>query len=120
MYKVLFSQRILSNFPVVTNNWYHSDLAAAKTEVERQVDNYVQPAIPRFDGDYDHWAMLIENFLSLKELFDMVETGYVETNEGEVLSAVQRQWLAASKLKDLKVKSYLFQSIDRTILETML
>ena len=28
--------------------------------------------------------------------------------------------MAASKLKDLKVKNYLFQSIDRTILETML
>ena len=38
----------------------------------------------------------------------MVETGYVEPNEGEVLSAIQQQRLAASKLKDLKVKNYLF------------
>ena len=49
-----------------------------------------------------------------------METGYVEPNEGEVLSAVQQQRLVASKLKDLKVKNYLFRSIDRTILETML
>lgn len=46
-----------------------------------------------------------------KEFFDMVETGYSESNEGEVLSAGQQQRLAASKLKDLKVKNYLFQSM---------
>ena len=55
---------------------------------ERQVDNFVQPAILRFDGHYDHWAMLMEIFLRLKEFFDMVEMSYVESNEGEVLSAV--------------------------------
>ena len=58
--------------------------------VERQVDNFVQPAIQRFGGHYDHWEMLMKNFLRLKEFFDMVETGYVEPNEGEVLSAVQQ------------------------------
>ncbi|XP_023002926.1 uncharacterized protein LOC111496684 [Cucurbita maxima] len=87
---------------------------------EKQVENYVQSAIPRFDGHYDHWAMLMENFLRSKEFFDMVETSYEEPNEGEVLSDGRQQLLAASKLKDLKVKNYLFQSIDRTILETML
>ena len=29
--------------------------------------SFVQPAIPRFDGHYDHWAMLMENFLRSKE-----------------------------------------------------
>ena len=87
---------------------------------KRQVESYVQPAIPRFDGHYDHWEMLIKNFLRSKEFFDMVETGYVEPNEGEVLSTVQQQRLAASKLKDLKVKNYLLQSIDQTNLKTML
>ncbi|KAH0725476.1 hypothetical protein KY284_001341 [Solanum tuberosum] len=24
--------------------------------------NYMQAAIPRFDGHYDHWSMLMENF----------------------------------------------------------
>ena len=75
---------------------------------ERQVDNFVWPTIPRFDGHYDHWAMFMENFLKSKEFFDMVETGYVKPNEGEVLSAVQQQQLATSKLKDMKVKNYLF------------
>ena len=50
----------------------------------------------------------------------MVEMGYVKPNEGKVLSVVQHQPLTTSKLKDLNVKNYLFQSIDRTIFETIL
>ena len=119
LYKVFFSQKILPNFSTITNNQCQSDLAAARMAAERQVDNFVQPAIPRFDCHYDHWVMM-ENFLRSKEFFDMVETGYVEPNEGEVPSTIQQQRLASSKLKDLKVKNYLFQSIDQTILETML
>jgi hypothetical protein len=30
-------------------------------------NNFVQPAIPRFNGHYDHWSMLMENFLRSKE-----------------------------------------------------
>ncbi|KAL5841331.1 hypothetical protein ACOSQ3_011934 [Xanthoceras sorbifolium] len=26
-------------------------------------ENFVQPAIPRFDGHYGHWSILMENFL---------------------------------------------------------
>ena len=29
--------------------------------------NFVQPAIPKFDGHYDHWSMLMENFIRSKE-----------------------------------------------------
>ncbi|KAL6321847.1 hypothetical protein AAG906_035546 [Vitis piasezkii] len=62
---------------------------------------FAQPAIQRFDGHYDHWSMLMENFLRLKE------------------SEFEKR-LDEMKLKDLKVKNYLFQAIDRTILETIL
>ncbi|XP_021802071.1 uncharacterized protein LOC110746162, partial [Prunus avium] len=79
--------------------------------------NYVQPAIPRFDGHYDHWSMLMENFLSKQ----MIETGYEEPATGaRPLSEGQQKELEALKLKDLKAKNYLFQAIDRTILETIL
>lgn len=30
-------------------------------------ENFVQATIPRFDGHYDHWSMLKENFLRSKE-----------------------------------------------------
>nr|DAD24124.1 TPA_asm: hypothetical protein HUJ06_025587 [Nelumbo nucifera] len=48
-------------------------------------DNFVQPAIPRFDGHYDHWSMLMENFLRSKEywqrkiLFQAIDRSILET-----------------------------------------
>ncbi|CAL5403117.1 unnamed protein product [Camellia sinensis] len=87
---------------------------------DKVVDNYVQPAIPRFDGHYDHWSMLMENFLRSKEYWTLVATGIVEPESGVVLSEAQQKRLDEQRLKDLKVKNYLFQAIDRTILETIL
>ena len=83
-------------------------------------DNFVQLAIPRFDGHYDHWSMLMENFLRSKEYWQVVESGVAEPTAGEILSEVQKMELEALKLKDLKAKNYLFQAIDRAILETIL
>ncbi|TXG57024.1 hypothetical protein EZV62_018337 [Acer yangbiense] len=82
--------------------------------------NFIQPSIPRFDGHYDHWSMLMENFLRSKEFWSLVETGYVEPEAGAAVTEAQRKRLEELKLKDLKVKNYLFQAIDRTILETII
>ena len=49
-----------------------------------------------------------------------METGYVEPESGAVLTEAQQKKLDEMKLKDLKVKNYLFQAIDRMILETIL
>ncbi|XP_034710518.1 uncharacterized protein LOC117933243 [Vitis riparia] len=89
------------------------------TREMRTEGNFVQPAIPRFDGHYDPWSMLMEIFLRSKEYWSLVETGYVEPESGAVLTEVQQKKLDEMKLKDLKVKNYLFQAIDRTILETI-
>lgn len=82
--------------------------------------NYVQPSIPRFDGHYDHWSMLMENFMRSKEYWSIIETGIVQPAAGEVLTTAQRKTQEEQQLKDLKAKNYLFQAIDRTILETIL
>ena len=82
--------------------------------------NFVQAAIPRFDGHYDHWSMLMENFLRSKEYWPIVEDGVNTPAEGEILTNAQKAELEAKKLKDLKAKNYLFQAIDRPILETIL
>ena len=53
----------------------------------------MQPAIPRFDGHYDHWSMLIENFLRSKEYWGLVENGitqYAELTEAQ-LKALEDQ-----------------------------
>ena len=83
-------------------------------------NSFVQPAIPRFDGHYDHWSMLMENFLRSKEYWNLVETGITAAAEGIDLSDAQKKALEDQKLKDLKAKNYLFQAIDRSILETIL
>lgn len=63
----------------------------------------------------------MENFLRSKEYWSLIETGYEEPMTGaRPLSEGQQKELEALKLKDLKAKNYLFQAIDRTILETIL
>ncbi|PNX66808.1 retrovirus-related Pol polyprotein from transposon TNT 1-94, partial [Trifolium pratense] len=37
--------------------------------------NYMKPSIPKFDGHYDHWAMLMENLLRSKEYWTQIEDG---------------------------------------------
>ncbi|XP_017441106.1 uncharacterized protein LOC128193881 [Vigna angularis] len=81
--------------------------------------NFVQPTIPRFDGHYDHWAMLMENFLRSKEYWPLIEDGITTYLAGTMLTTAQEKQQEDQKLKDLKVKISLFQAIDRTILETV-
>ena len=82
--------------------------------------NFVQPSIPRFDGHYDHWSMLMENFLRSKEFWGLVEIGYDEPTSGFVQTDAQKKKMDELRLKDLKVKNYLFQALDRTVLDTIL
>ncbi|KAH7856314.1 hypothetical protein Vadar_033308 [Vaccinium darrowii] len=65
-------------------------------------ENFVQPAIPRFDGHYDHWSMLMENFLRSKEYWQVVDSEVAEPAEGATLTETQKSELEALKLKDLK------------------
>lgn len=43
-------------------------------------NNYAQPAIPKFDGHYEHWA-LMENLLKSKEYWIVVEEGVLALPE---------------------------------------
>ena len=49
-------------------------------------NNFVQPTIPKFYGHYDHWSMLMENFLRSKEYWSLVETGILAAAEGVELT----------------------------------
>jgi len=81
--------------------------------------NFVQPSIPKFDGHYDHWSMLMENFLRSKEYWTLIENGIPAVAEG-VMTEAQKKTIDDLQLKDLKTKNYLFQAIDRSLLETIL
>ncbi|KAK4421622.1 hypothetical protein Salat_2112800 [Sesamum alatum] len=81
---------------------------------------FVQPSIPKFNGHYDHWAMLMENFLRSKEYWSLVETGISVVSVGTISTKAQQRQIDEQKLKDLKVENYLFQDLDRSILETII
>ena len=49
-----------------------------------------------------------------------MENGIPAAAAGAALSEAQRKGIEDAKLKDLKVKNYLFQAIDRNIMETIL
>ena len=51
--------------------------------------NFVQLAIPRFDGRYDHWSMLMQNLLRSKGYWSLIETCYQEPEAEVVLSEAQ-------------------------------
>ncbi|CAM8902478.1 unnamed protein product [Rhodiola kirilowii] len=77
------------------------------------------PCVPKFDGDYDHWSLIMENLLRSKEYWSVVESGIMETKENIVLNAAEQKLYDEAKLKDLKAKNYLFQAIDKSILKTI-
>ena len=82
--------------------------------------SFVQAAIPRFDGHYDHWSMLTENFLLTKKFWVVIEQGISEPATGTTVINSQKAEFEARKLIHLKAKNFLFQVIDRSILETIL
>ena len=73
---------------------------------------YVQPAIPKFDGHYDHWAKLMENFLHSKEYWKLVEHGISEVENKAIALEAKLKLMEEQRLKDLKIKNYLYQAID--------
>lgn len=80
---------------------------------------FIVPAIPRFNGYYDHWTRLMENFIRSKEYWDLIEKGIIRF-EGVVPTEVHQKEIDEHTLKDLKFKNFLYQSIDRDIRDTIL
>lgn len=66
--------------------------------------NFSAPCVPKFNGDYEHWSLLMENLLHSKEYWSVIQPGYKEPGVGEVLTATQQKTLDEAKLKDLKAK----------------
>ncbi|KAL5758187.1 hypothetical protein ACOSP7_020798 [Xanthoceras sorbifolium] len=59
-------------------------------------ENFVQPAIPRFDGHYDHWSLLMENFL--------------RTNKGCCVDGCTEDRIRRTKAKGFEGKELYFSS----------
>lgn len=80
----------------------------------------IQAAIPKFRGFYDHWSMMMENFLRSKEMWSLVEEGVPVLTKGTTASEAQKKIVKEAKLKDLKIKNFLIQAIDKEVMETIL
>ena len=61
---------------------------------------------------------MMENFLRSKEIWSLIEDGVPIVGTGA--TEAQKKAVEAVMLKDLKVKNFLFQAIDREIMETIL
>ncbi|XP_020267042.1 uncharacterized protein LOC109842597 [Asparagus officinalis] len=84
-------------------------------------DDKVPTKIPHFDGlHYDHWSELMENLLRAKGLWSLVENGSEEPRAGTILTDTQQEQLENTRMKDHKVKHYLFRAIDRANFEQVL
>jgi len=55
----------------------------------------------------------------IKEFWKLIENGIPEEREGTILTETQSKAIFDLKLKDLKARNFLFQEIDRVVLETI-
>lgn len=62
----------------------------------------------------------MENLLRSKEWWHLIDLGYIELGADAVEDDAEKKARADLKLKDLKVKNYLFAAIDKSILKTIL
>ncbi|KAL1193737.1 hypothetical protein V5N11_029890 [Cardamine amara subsp. amara] len=76
--------------------------------------------LPNFDGHWDHWSEVMENFFRAKGLWSIIENGYEEPPATTILTAEQRNQVDDAKTNDHKVKHYLYQSIDSITFEQIL
>lgn len=59
----------------------------------------------------------MENLFRSKEYWVIVKSGYNQPTSMDGMTPTQKQNLKEMKLKDLKAKNYLFQSLDKLILK---
>jgi len=74
-------------------------------------ENFVQPAIPCFNGHYDHWSMLMENFLRSKDYWQVIFEGISNLGQDTSVFEVQKAEMDATKLKDLRQKIIFFKQL---------
>ena len=65
-------------------------------------------------------TMITCRIFCLKEYWNLIEQGIPTTETGAELTEGQKKMIEDAKLKDFKVKNYLFQTIDQSVLETIL
>ncbi|XP_070664442.1 uncharacterized protein [Malus domestica] len=74
--------------------------------------------IPRFGGDnYDYWSNNMKVLLKALELWNIVETGYEETDNEAALTQAQMNTLRENRKKDSKALFHIYQTIEMQVYE---
>ena len=81
--------------------------------------SFTAPCVLKLDGDYEHWSLVIENLLCSNEYWSAIQSSFEEPGN-EALSAAQQKAINETRLKDFKANNYLSQSIDKSILKTII
>ncbi|KAH0665104.1 hypothetical protein KY285_026310 [Solanum tuberosum] len=74
-------------------------------------ENFFQAAIPRFDGQYDHWSMLMENFLRSKEFWpvaidrSILETILCKDTSKQIWDSIKKKYQGIAKAKRVKLQA---------------
>ena len=76
--------------------------------------------LPQFDGHWDHWSEVMENFFRARGLWSLIENGFEEAATTTMLTTEQKNQLDNARTNDHKVKYYLYQSIDKVTFEQIL
>ena len=91
--------------------------AAALVMATTTDSNFVQFAIPKLNQHYEHWAMLMENFLKSKEYWNLIDPGIPQHAADDVLTETEKKTLEELNLKDLKVKIIYFKQLIKQCLK---
>ncbi|KAI3768676.1 hypothetical protein L2E82_19506 [Cichorium intybus] len=76
--------------------------------------------VPIFDGHYEHWSEMMEILLRAKQVWNLIDPGIREPTVGVAQSEAEKKKLEELRMKDLQVKHYLYQAIDRVTFEQIL
>nr|GEX96296.1 hypothetical protein [Tanacetum cinerariifolium] len=76
--------------------------------------------VPVFDGHYEHWSEMMENLLRAKQVWNLIDPEIREPAVGIAQSDGEKKKLEELRIKDLQVKHYLYQAIDRVTFEQIM
>ncbi|GJW73158.1 hypothetical protein Tco_0132528 [Tanacetum coccineum] len=76
--------------------------------------------VPVFDGHYEHWSEMMDNLLRAKQVWNLIDPGIREPAVGIAQSDGEKKKLEELWMKDLQVKHYMYQAIDRVTFEQIM
>ncbi|XP_024974795.1 uncharacterized protein LOC112512899 [Cynara cardunculus var. scolymus] len=76
--------------------------------------------VPIFDGHYEHWSEMMENLLHAKQVWNLIDPGIRQPAVGIAQSDAEKKKLEELHIKNLQVKHYFYQAIDRVTFEQIM